>query len=281
MKFVVAIVLLLLIAIAAFFVGWIQILLPADSHAVVFTKTGGFDAHVTEPGSFTWRWERLVPTNTTLFSFTLEPHSTSVTTAGVLPSGDVYSSVMPGKPDFSYEVTFTLSFRAKPEALPELVSEQHLRPDTLKQWHEDQAAILAHEAVNIMSGLRDESIVYSHSDTAAILRTALEEEFTSIEITEMTPTVVRLPDFELYRTAKRAYLAIAQAQEQAQVASVAELEPQRQREQQTLQVLEQYGKLLASYPVLLDFIDLVTVADDGQGAAGLRMKLPEVFRQPE
>jgi hypothetical protein len=55
-KFIFLFIILLIAGGCAFFFGWIQILIPAETYAVAFTKTGGFDDEVIEPGKFVWRW---------------------------------------------------------------------------------------------------------------------------------------------------------------------------------------------------------------------------------
>jgi hypothetical protein len=73
--FLITLIILVVLAGAAFYFGWLQILLPAENYAVIFTKTGGYDETVVRPGEFSWRWQRLIPTNMTVYTFDLHPRS--------------------------------------------------------------------------------------------------------------------------------------------------------------------------------------------------------------
>ena len=276
MKFALIVFFLVVIGCVVFFVGWVQVLLPADTHAVAFTKTGGFDSYTTSAGRFSWRWERLIPTNMTLYTFILIPYHTDVAATGTLPSAEIYASVLPGDPDFSYHVQYSLSFKLKPDALPYLVSQQNLRPENLENWYQGQAAIVSQEATQALLESHTERTLYDLTRATEMLQDTLSEKFERLEFTQIVPQDIRLPDLELYRLSQETYRSIAKVQEEVRIASISTLEPLRQRENQTIEILREYGNLLSSYPVLMDFLDLVSVSDDGQVKANLNLKLPAI-----
>ena len=82
---------------------------------------------VIEPGNFAWNWERLLPTNSTLKVFALAPRSVSHTSAGVLPSGKLFAGGMEGNPDFSWNVSLTVTARLDPAKLPALLKDSGIR----------------------------------------------------------------------------------------------------------------------------------------------------------
>ena len=100
MKGLISIIVLLGVAGTMFVAGWIQILLPAATYAVLFSKTGGYDARVIAPGTFAWRWERVIPRNVTLYYFAVQPVTVAIPIRGQLPSADTVASVLPGNVDF-------------------------------------------------------------------------------------------------------------------------------------------------------------------------------------
>ena len=54
-KFLILLILLLVIGGVVFFFGWIQILLPPGTYAVINTKTGGYEEKAIPAGDFAWR----------------------------------------------------------------------------------------------------------------------------------------------------------------------------------------------------------------------------------
>ena len=77
-RFVILMVVLLLLGGVAFYFGWVQIHIPAGHYGVIFTRTNGWEDEPVVPGTFVWRWQRLVPTNFTLYLFDVESHRTEV-----------------------------------------------------------------------------------------------------------------------------------------------------------------------------------------------------------
>ena len=271
---------LIILAGAVFLLGWIQILLPADTYAVVFTKTGGFDDKLISPGTFAWRWEKLIPTNMTLYTFHLTSYRTDITIKGELPSGEAYASIITGKPDFSYAITYSLSVRIVPEKLPELVESHALRPDQLESWYRIEAAKVAQQVSNVIVRLKDPDILYSPENLTVYLQDVLFLQDAYLEMVDLVPTSLDLPDNELYDQAKQTYFKLLEAQENAKIEAIVNRETERERERHALEVLAEYGRLLSEYPVLLEFIDkLKTIkASTGDSMTGsLTLQLPDIL----
>ena len=150
MRAVLSILLLLGAAGAIFVAGWIQILLPHATYAVLFSKTGGLDPQVIPAGTFAWRWERVIPTNVTLFVFEVQPHSVETRLAGELPSAAAVAGVLPGTAELSYQATVTVTFSVRPGALPQLVADAGLTPERLPEWTEATGAELARAALELL-----------------------------------------------------------------------------------------------------------------------------------
>ena len=125
-KMMVTLMILAIIAGAVFFAGWIQFSVPAGKYAVLVSKTGGVNPLPVIPAQFRWQWERLIPTNTKLIVFDLSPRTRFMTAKGTLPSGDIYSKMLEGSPDFSWKISLTVTARVSPQILPTLVKEQNI-----------------------------------------------------------------------------------------------------------------------------------------------------------
>lgn len=267
---IIILVVLLLLAGAAFFAGWIQLLLPAETYGVIFTKTGGLDNKVVYPGEFSWRWERLIPTNLTLYKYKLTTYKLESTFKGTLPSAETYSSVLQEKPDFSYEIKLAAALRIRPEKLVDLTSEKKITPDNLEDFLKSRADTFAKRFFEII--LKSPEGAPGETITAAALtekfKQSIPDFFPELEITDLAVLNIKLPDMELYSRARESYFRIMAAREasQAEIAArvMAEQEVHylnQQREIENLELLRQYGELLSKYPILIKFLYLKYLED--------------------
>jgi len=136
-KLLILLLVLIVIGGVVFYFGWIQLLIPPGSCAVIHTKTGGYEKKIIPAGTFAWRAERLIPANMSLFIFPIQPvDADSTTLTGTMPSGPVYGSSLAGSPDFSYKIRIRITFSLNPEVLPDLVSGEGLRPEGLDGWYQ-------------------------------------------------------------------------------------------------------------------------------------------------
>jgi hypothetical protein len=254
--FLIILVILVVLAGTAFYFGWVQILLPPENYAVVFTKTGGYDDQVIRPGEFSWRWERLIPTNMTLYTFDLSPRSLDVPFKGSLPSGQLYSSILPHNPDFSLSGNVRIQFGIVPESLPALVAEAKLSPERLDDFYAAMAEQISNRAMN---GLKEVQSDLSSSATPNLrLERELAGEFPDLKILSLHTETVSVPDLELYELARRSYRELVETRDRSRDEAVARLaeeqaraENDRAQERESLEVLREYGKLLNEYPILL------------------------------
>ncbi len=224
--------------------------------AVVFTKTGGWDEAPLTAGEFYWRWENLLPTNLTLHLFSTEPHTATVRSAGQLPSGDLYRRYLEGEVDFSYAVEFRLRFRVRPEMLPALVANERLVPEELEGWYAGHADAIAQRGLDILNdyfaGLETDG-VFSLSEFGGHVRTAVEREFPQLEILQLTPVQVRLPDLQLYAAARAVYFEVVAARSEATAAAAFDAAGDEVRRESRLAVLRRYGEVLKEFPILLEY----------------------------
>jgi len=276
---IIILAILLLLAGAVFFAGWIQLLLPAETYGVIFTKTGGLDNEVVYPGEFSWRWERLIPTNLTLHKYKLTTYNLKSTFKGTLPSAETYSSVLPEKTDFSYEITLVAAFRIYPGKLAELTSEEKITPDNLEDFLKNRADTLAQKFSETIlkspEGASGETITLSALTEK--FRQSAPDFFPELEITDLAALNIKLPDMELYLRARDSYFRMMEAREAAQAEIAARVMAEQeehyinqQRERENLELLRQYGELLSKYPILIKFLYLKYLQD------GDELQIPEL-----
>jgi len=268
-------IILLILVIAAgvvFYFGWIQIQLPPESYGVIFTKTSGYDPAVVRPGEFVWRWEKLVPTNLTLYRFDLRPRRVEVSFEHQLPSGDLYASVLPESPDFTIRGRLEVVFTIDPQALPGLVEEQKLTPDSLDEFYDSAAERMAAQARRVSS----ENLVFDPSMEDR-LRAELADELPDLRIVSLSSSGVEVPDMELYELARQSYRNLVETHNQARNTAVARLaveEAQEERrdaaEEARRENLRKYGALFNEYPVLLKAMAIQQLGGTGQ------LQIPEL-----
>lgn len=271
MRGLISIIVLLGVAGTIFVAGWIQILLPAATYAVLFSKTGGYDARVIAPGTFAWRWERVIPGNVTLYFFAVQPATVATPIHGRLPSADTVASVLPGNVDFAYQATVAVTFTVRPEALPHLVATEGLLPDALPAWTRAKGEAIGHAA---FERVQRPDLAGALPDLAGVesrVADDLAEQFPAVQIREVRFADLQLPDLELYQRARRAYLALLEARYEARRAAARNLAEDRERgvaaaeaRREALQVLREYGEVLEEYPILIQFLALHS--DDGRAS---------------
>jgi hypothetical protein len=267
-----ALVILIVLIVAGgvvFYFGWVQILLPSDACAVIFTKTGGYDSRVTMPGTFSWRWERLIPGNLTAYRYSLAPYRTQVKVRQTLPSAELYSSVLPDKPDFSIHGVADLEFALRPESLPGLLRDRHLYPEGLPEYYRSQAEELGSALAELAAGPGAGAAAPSSGKPAApqpepafggqaAVRAELEKRFPQLAIQRLELRELVRPDAGLYELARESYRRLVSIHDRARDAAESALAAERarvalarEREASSLKSLADYGELLNKYPVLL------------------------------
>jgi hypothetical protein len=265
--FLIILVILVLLAGAVFYFGWVQIHLPAEHYAVVFTKTGGYDQEVVRPGEFSWRWERLIPTNMKLYMFDLHPQSRKISFQGSLPSAELYSSTLPENPDFSYRGEIDVTFTIAPESLPALVAEQKLLPEQLEEFYSAKAESLSNTVLETLKELQTDP-----EDSQALNRRVKQEiaaAVPEIQISSLNVQVRHIPDRELYQLARTSYQELVQTRDRSRAEAVARLAEEQVRaenaralERDNLEALREYGELLNEYPILLKAMAVQKLSGD-------------------
>ena len=255
----VTLIILLVLGGVVFYFGWVQILLPSDACAVIFTKTGGFDERGTMPGAFSWRLERLLPGNLTVYRYSLAPHRSRVEILRTLPSAELYSAILPEKPDFSIRAVADLEFSLRPESLPALLRDRHLYPENLPEYYRGEADALGAALVELATGQAPaDAVDLASGPDADALAAELAGRFPHLLIQRLELRELERPDAGLYELARDSYRSLVAARDRAREAAESALAGERarealarERESSSLQSLAAYGELLNKYPVLL------------------------------
>jgi hypothetical protein len=272
--FLIVLLVLVLAGAVVFYFGWIQIQLPPEHYGVVFATTSGYDPVVVRPGEFVWRWEKLVPTNLTLYLFDLHPYQGEFTFDQKLPSADLYASVLPGNPDFAIHGRLQVTFTIQPEELPALVEANRLTPDSLQAYYESAAGQLIEVVRGRLQRLEAAELRGSLTER---FRELVAAELPSLEVTSLSLSELVVPDPQLYDLAKRSYEELVATQSQARNAAAARLAVEEAQEDRRVaadetrrQTLKKYGELFNEYPVLLKAMAIQQLRGSEQ------LKIPEL-----
>jgi hypothetical protein len=255
-------IVLALVGGAVFFAGWVQFWVPAGTYGVMVSKTGGVNSRAIEPARFRWQWERLLPTNAKLLSFNLAPTTRSVSASGALPSADIYSPMLEGKPDFSWKLDFSITARIAPDALPGLVKKEAVTDQaTLTKFLDARVEQISGDAAKalIADVTRDptsfRALMSDRTELAKRVQDIASKRGTDgIELVSVAVTGSKIPDFTLYDLAAKTY-ASYQERRTALMAETAKAEARDSvADYLEIERFSALGEVLTKYPILIDYL---------------------------
>ena len=236
-KHIAEIMIILILVCVVFFFGWTQFRVGAGNCGILVSKTGGVNSQPVVPGKFTWHWECLLPTNADLRIFSLKPYSSVKTIKGELPSADIYSSSYDKAPDFTYDFSFAVSEKVTPENLVSLVQDSAITDSAgLSAYLDSAADVLSKKASAYLLDKSSSDPLFKPSSVTMqeyLDVTGAKRDYPYITFAGFTLSSCRIPDRELYDSAREAYLA----QEKAKQALAAE------RKKKVNELLDQFPEL--------------------------------------
>lgn len=250
-------IILLIVAVFVFFIGWLQISVKAGSCGVMVSKTGGIYEKPVLPGSFTWRWERLLPTNVDLRIFKTAPYTSKQVVSGSLPSAELYRAQIKDNPDFSYRATLSVTLSATPQNLIALVQKYDIRSqEDLEKVFDQKAAVAAKKVMEYFIDQKEIDLSFSANavtdEELADLVRKNENDFDYITIIAVEAIDARIPDLSLYRTAKESFLEYQKTVDAELKKHAGEQALSIIEEDRSMERLEKLGQLLQKYPQLQD-----------------------------
>lgn len=271
-KALVSLIILILFGAAVFYLGWVQFDVPIGNYGLMLSKTSGVYPELIHSGKFLWRWERLLPTNTQLRLFSLDPVGQTDTFSSSLPSAQLYATKLEGNPDFTYTITVESTAKIHPQDLISLVEQHNLQDqealeklirDEIHQFNVAVTAYLLEETQNDTTGLRIQTVTTQE----LVKATAFTERAPWLEIVSTDIRNVKMPDASLYLTAKNAYLnSIIEGTGSQEIT-----------ENNNFTALVNLGEILTKYPALVEFMvagDVTTTLDFLVGETASETKTP-------
>ena len=258
-KLLISLLVILIAAGVVFYFGWIQFLIPDDSHGVVFSRSHGWEEEPIRPGEFEWRWQRLIPSNMEVYIFEASPREIDLNASGSLPSQDIYKTVLADDPDLSFELDVTLRVAVNASQLPALARDDGVRPDTFDEWMETQSDRMRTKSMDFLVDLLSDG---ENTDSLGIgrvesqLREFLTDEFPEFRFPSVSLRSYQVPDFALYREARSLYLEQIEAETDALLAAAADRAGRKARDEEIQRALRSYGEVLDEFPILLEYFEL-------------------------
>ena len=260
-KFFFTLFILLIIGGIGFFIGWVQLTVPAGSYGVINSKTHGTDPDLVQSGEFRWVWYKLIPTNVQIAVFQLDNVKSPIDFTSSLPSGESYAAFAGlGTSDFSWDLKGEISFTINPEMLISLVeknnvADQQALDSYLQNMAQDiKVIILRTLSSPDTDSQRLERILSGHPD--AEMEREIRNRFPEIRDFSFVITTARFPDFVLYRQVRLLYEEFLAMQREYVTASFSTRAENHIEAQLRFGELERYGELLTKYPILLDYMAL-------------------------
>lgn len=252
---------------AVFYFGYYQFQLADNTYGVIFTKLNSWDHKLVQPSEFRIEWEGLIPLNLRMEKFTLAPVQATVSAKGELPSSAAYSALLQNSPDFSYEYSFRINYRIKPEGLKQLVTEQFLRSETYPEWISSfndtlivEAAALLHKVASDTNLLAD--ISYDQILIGKEFLSVLAEKYPDIDFINVTAVKIIFPDFSLYAEGRRQYFMMEKIHNDFESSALEKTSRKMAEESAKVELLEKYGEIFSKYPVLIDYYRIYS--EDGE-----------------
>lgn len=262
LKHILILIILLLLSVLIFYFGWIQLKLSQNTYGIAFTKYKGYLNHLYEPGNFAWSPAKLIPGNFKLLKFDLYPQQLEIKEQGELPSGSIYSEYLPGKPDFSYEYNYYLSYEINLTRFPKMVSDLKLSPDQLETKYNElneEIKLFVSNFYKNKATINNFAIdfFYNNNEISGELLDRLASNFQTLEFIEFLPKKFKIPDAILYNKAKQNYLDSIKLQNKVISESKLKVAEQEIIDNANFETLKKYGELLNEYPSLIELFSVI------------------------
>lgn len=262
---------LLVIGCVVFFFGWMQFAVPAGNYGVMLSKSGGYYQEPIEPGKFTWRWERLIPTNTKLLIFNLSPLQIEYETQGNLPSSEKFTEIMEKKFDFNWKMGATIFASVKPSKLTTIIKNENIKLQNdldvyIKSKVEESIQKITNEFINyfIQNIQEYKKIEFQNGAFQEKLSTELQQKLGDeivVHSVTLSPNFV-IPDFTLYATIRDLYNAYEKTRSEMLIELTTNEARKNASQKFRMDEMKNWGEFLKQYPQLIEF--LAVARDDAR-----------------
>lgn len=252
-------------AVAVFFIGWVHPPLTANQYAVIFSKTGGYRESPLRADEFLWMPEKLLPTNTTVLIYSVEPKTCSVDVEGKLPSGDIYSMLIEGSPSFAFRFSCRLTCRLNPNRLIDLAREGILPEQTdslIAEFEKDFQPMIIDLIQKKSTDTEFVSLIGSDfAKLQEVLTEEIETRNPNIDVTKLIVNSISLPDIRLYEEARNLYFQTVRNVPSERLERLQKEVTEGTAQLMKFQSLEELARLLEKYPILMEYAKINPTLD--------------------
>ena len=205
-KLVIQLFLLLILAGLAFAFGYLQFAVPIGKYGVMVSKTSGYYENIITHDDVIWKWERLIPTNSTIMLFNLLPVKIEKTITGELENAEKYKKMLKNTPNFSWKAELSLRLYIVKENLIGLLKKTNI------QSEEELEAHIKEEMDHILKSIIEESIFLYQNNKEYNIESFKEE--CNKKLRQKLPNLLKCdffsiqfspPDFVAYQVGKETY----------------------------------------------------------------------------
>lgn len=240
-------ILFIICAAAVFSIGWLQLWTEKGNNCTIMTsKTSGVYEEPVVNGNFNWRWERLIPANVILETFSINRGTYSKSYSDKLDGADFYGSLT--STDFSYSIDLSVTMMAEPDEILRLCENKVIKNDS--DLTEYCNGIADSFASKLLAELKASSFENAENSVAKIQR-----DFSSgIKITSVKINEHKFPDMMLYAKAievtDQYYEALNKKLNELADINAAKIVSQKE----ALSKLEELGQIVEKHPVLTEIL---------------------------
>jgi len=238
-----------------FYMGWIQIRIPEGKYALVYTKTGGYDRTLIEPGQFVWRWENLFPGNLSLHFIDLVSMPGSLDISGYLPSGELYGTFIHEPDAFRFSVKAEYRFSSSEDQFVSLIESGAYSPDTMESnsnQYISEVNTLVRQYVIDHSPLSPGGMAEVEKDLISLV----SDTYPGFILESFRITGYSYPDQDLYEAAKSLYISGISALREVEMKEEQSTTRAGTITARKMDLLRSYGEILSEFPVLLQYFGL-------------------------
>jgi hypothetical protein len=246
-----------------YLLGWVSLAVPADHFGIFYTKKSGYSLIADNKK---WYPQRLIPFSTKIIAVPSGFSEVAYNAAGTLPNTGLFARLLftsagntlpldEIEQSFSYSLAGSFSFRLKPEGALAALKEGTMDAKAVGDYMASQQKLIENFIGNALAETAAAApvLLEAPAQLASGLEADLNRHFGNMEIINFSISSATVPNSELYNLALNTTLAKAQAINQAQEAVELRRENEKAEQQERLRLLEEYGKLLTEYPILIQF----------------------------
>jgi len=204
LKFFLKFFILVIISVSLFVVGYVQFFVPLGKCGVFVSKTNGYHTELIRHDGFVWKWQALIPTNSKILLFSLQPLSVQKQLSGKLEHTDEYISFLKNKPNFSWQLKTLVLFDIKQDKLISSLKESNTKDadaflESMQELAENAVALAIEDAI----------LFYQENEKRCnkfLFKKQLKNNIERLAPKLLTPRIMKLevdlPDFHTYRVAR-------------------------------------------------------------------------------